>query len=274
MSRLIRHTARAICALAVLALLAGPAAAQRRAVPRHGPPPQTHVFRGHVFIGGYFYDPFWGPYPWWPRTAYPYWYFPMYDRRGELHLKVRPRETAVYVDGFYAGIVDDFDGVFQSLPLPPGGHDITLFLQGSRTAQFHVYLGPASSIDIHHTMVPLTSGAFSEPPPVAPPVPPPPAGSYSLPRTPPRVTPPAAAPPPADARGFGTLELQIQPPDADVTIDGQRWLTSDHGRFVVQVPAGMHRVVIEKRGYQAYSADVDVRDGQSTPLNVSLMASR
>jgi hypothetical protein len=29
-----------------------------------------------------------------------------------------PKEAAVYVDGFYAGVVDDFDGVFQSLPLP------------------------------------------------------------------------------------------------------------------------------------------------------------
>jgi hypothetical protein len=25
-----------------------------------------------VFIGGYFYDPFFGPYPWWPLEAYPY----------------------------------------------------------------------------------------------------------------------------------------------------------------------------------------------------------
>jgi hypothetical protein len=67
--------------------------------------------RGHVFIGGYFYDPFYGPYPWWPRTAYPYWYFPVYDKRAEVRLRVEPEEAedaAVYVDGFYAGVVDDF----------------------------------------------------------------------------------------------------------------------------------------------------------------------
>jgi hypothetical protein len=39
----------------------------------------------------------------------------------------RPEEAAVYVDGFYAGIVDDFDGVFQKLLLPPGDHTIVLY---------------------------------------------------------------------------------------------------------------------------------------------------
>jgi hypothetical protein len=36
----------------------------------------------------------------------------------------------VYVDGFYPGIVDDFNGVvFQALPLTPGGHTIILYLK-------------------------------------------------------------------------------------------------------------------------------------------------
>jgi hypothetical protein len=34
------------------------------------------------------------------------------------------------VDGFYAGIVDDFNGVFQSLPLTPGGHTVVLYVEG------------------------------------------------------------------------------------------------------------------------------------------------
>ena len=95
-------------------------------MPRHPTHPQRAVIvRGHVFIGGYFYDPFFGPYPWWPRTAYPYWYFPVFDNRAEVLLRVQPKEAedaAVYVDGFYAGIVDDFNGVFQSLPLTAGAH--------------------------------------------------------------------------------------------------------------------------------------------------------
>ena len=38
----------------------------------------------------------------------------------------RPRDAAVYVDGYYAGIVDDFDGVFQRLTLEVGPHRIEL----------------------------------------------------------------------------------------------------------------------------------------------------
>jgi hypothetical protein len=225
-----------------------------------------------VFIGGYFYDPFWGPYPWWPRTAYPYWYFPTYDRRSEVHLKVKPNEAAVYVDGFYAGIVDDFDGVFQSLPLPPGGHRITLFLEGYRTSEHNLYLGPGSSLTLHDDMERLAAGSRSAPPNVLPPVPPPPQGSYSTPRTPNGIVPvpPTATPP--QAAGYGTLDLRIQPIDAEVTIDGQHWVSSSGGRFVVQMPAGMHRVEVAKRGYQTYATDIEIHEGQSDPLNVSLMS--
>lgn len=116
MSRLTRFATITLSGVRLLVTLPGIADAQRRAVPRHPPhPPHAVVVRGHVFIGGYFYDPFYGPYPWWPRTAYPYWYFPVYDNRAEVLLRVEPKEAedaAVYVDGFYAGVVDDFNGVF------------------------------------------------------------------------------------------------------------------------------------------------------------------
>ena len=41
----------------------------------------------------------------------------------------------VLVDGAHAGVVDDFDGVFQSLRLPTGGHEIQVAVDGYRT--FH-----------------------------------------------------------------------------------------------------------------------------------------
>ncbi len=101
---------------------------RQRPAPRPVPRPAPRVVprptsRGSiVFIGGYFYDPFFGPYPWWPRPLHPYWHYPPYDLRAELRVECRDRAAAVYVDAFYAGIVDDFDGNFQRLPLPPGGH--------------------------------------------------------------------------------------------------------------------------------------------------------
>ncbi len=71
---------------------------------RHAPPPRTHV----IFVGGYFYDPTFEPYPWWPRTLYPH-RWGRFDGRALLRVMASPRDAAVYVDGFYAGIVDDFD---------------------------------------------------------------------------------------------------------------------------------------------------------------------
>jgi hypothetical protein len=230
-----------------------------------------------VFIGGYFYDPFYGPYPWWGRPLYPYPYYPIYDTRAFVRLMVKPNTAAVYVDGFYAGIVDDFDNLFQSLPLPPGGHEIAFYLDGFRTERRRIYLRPGSSLRIREDLERLPEGVRSEPPSLATPPPPPPEGTYAPPRTPPSRQPRPPSPyaaPPAQADGYGTLALRVQPIDADVRIDGERWVTSDEGVFAVQVSAGRHRVEISKPGYQRYDADVNVREGEDMPLNVSLSPER
>jgi len=246
--------------------------AQRRHSPAAGrAEPRPPVRRGSVvFIGGYFYDPFFGPYPWWPRPAYPYAYYPMYDNRAVLRVLATPENAAVYVDGFYAGIVDDFNGYFEGLPLPPSGHEIALHLEGYRTVHRHVYLAPGSTFKLHETMEPLPAGEISEPPTLAPPLPAPPEGSYIPPRTAPR-TPPPPVRTTEDTRGIGTLTLRVQPANAEVWIDGERWASSDGGRLVIQLPPGPHRIEVIRAGYRAYSSEIQVRDGETAPLNVSLM---
>jgi len=240
---------------------------------------QPRRSRGHsvVFVGGYFYDPFFGPYPWWPAASYPYPYFPVYDDRANVRLLVTPREAAVYVDGYYAGIVDDFDGVFQSLPLSPGGHEITVFLDGYRTVHQKLFLTRNKSYKVRYTMQPVAAGEQSEPPPAAPPVPPPPPGSAMLPRTfrpgqpMPELVPAVAGPAVVTAAGFGTLALRVQPADADILIDGERWTPAALGeRLLVQVAEGRHHVEIQKTGYRGFSTDITVQRGEATPLNVSL----
>jgi hypothetical protein len=198
-------------------------------------------------------------------------YYPAYDYRSEVRLEVKPRETAVYVDGFYAGIVDEFDGVFQRLPVSPGSHEFVLYLAGYQTARYALYLGPGSSFDLHHQMLLLPTGAASEPPPFAAPVPPPPPGSYRRPQSPPPVVVPPAPQTTVQPAGFATVEVRVQPPDARLTIDGQPWLTSEQGHFVVQVPAGSHHVEVLKDGYRRFAIDLVVRDAETAPLNVSLM---
>jgi hypothetical protein len=275
MFRFSRLIIAAFCLGLLLQAPAVAADAQRRAP---HPPPPSHppahgvVIRGEVFIGGYFYDPVWGPYPWWPRRAYPR-YYPVYDNRAQVRLQVKPSEAAVYVDGFYAGIVDDFDGVFQRLPVPPGGHEFVLYLEGYRTAHYALYLRPGSDFSLHHTMLRLPAGVASEPPPITSPVPPPPPGSYHQPPTmPPVFVPPAPAPPAvAAAEGFGTLDVRVQPLTAELSVDGQRWLTSDEGHFVVQVPVGTHHIEVSKSGYRRFAIELAVRDAETAPLNVSLM---
>jgi hypothetical protein len=278
MSRFARFAPLALFAWALLVTRPDIADAQRRAVPHHPPHPEhAVVVRGHVFVGGYFYDPFFGPYPWWPRTAYPYWYFPVYDSRADVRLRVEPEDAenaAVYVDGFYAGIVDDFNGVFQALPLTPGGHTIVLYLEGYRTVRHSIYLRPASVFTLRATMERLPAGVTSEPPELAPAVPAPPAGTYRTPVTPPSTALPQPAARPSEAVGFGTLDLYVQPAAAEVTIDGKRWLTSDEGHFMVQVPAGKHRVEVSKSGYRQLTTEVEIREGEATPLNVSLLTMR
>ncbi len=220
-----------------------------------------------VFVGGYFYDPFYGPYPWWPRVAWPYPYYPMFDDHADIRLAVTPKEAAVYVDGYYAGIVDDFDGVFQRLALPPGPHEIVFYLEGFRTARQRLYLSPGSESKLRETMERLAPGERSEPPSLGPAVPPPPPGTARAPRTPPRAVPadtPVVAP-------FGTLAIQVQPSDAEVFIDGERWVSSGTGEpLLVQVAEGMHDIEIRRPGYRGYASGIEVRAGATTPLNVSL----
>ena len=270
-----RHSARRASVLYALILAvagASTADAQRRAIPRHPSHPETTVsVHGHVFIGGYFYDPFFGPYPWWPATAYPYWYFPVFDRRADLRLRIAPEpaeDAAVYVDGFYAGVVDDFNGVFQALPLTPGGHSITLYLAGYQTIRRNIYMSPGSMFTLRETMRALAPGEASEPPEIAPPLPPPPSGTYQPPVTPPRAQPTPPPPATSDVQ-VGTLDLRVAA-DVEVAIDGQPWATADEGHFVVQLRAGKHHLELKKGDQFRLGTDIFIVEGQTTTLGLTL----
>ena len=214
-------------------------------------------------------------------------YYPIYDVSADVRVEVTPKDAAVYVDGYYAGIVDDFDGFFQHLTLSPGEHALTIYLDGYRTVHQQLRLSPRSTSKVRYKMVKLGAGETSEAPTLAPPVPQPPPGSFMPPRTPARgpfAPPPgpgAFAPPPPPDGGpsagrpgvtdVGTIVLHVQPGGADVTIDGERWASSDDARLVVQVSAGRHRVEIRKSGYRPLTTDVDVRGGSDDPAQRELV---
>jgi hypothetical protein len=90
-------------------------------------------YYGGGYYGGY-YDP-WG-------YGYPRNYRLAYSDDGALRLKIKPKDASVFVDGFYAGRVDDFDGVFQRLHIEPGPHRIEVRADGYEPLTFDVRITP------------------------------------------------------------------------------------------------------------------------------------
>ena len=66
------------------------------------------------------------------------------------------------------------------------------------------------------------------------------------------------------------MSIRVQPGDAEVLIDGERWQASGDERLLVQLAPGPHQVEVRKSGYRAYLTDVTVRSGVTLPLNVAL----
>ena len=70
------------------------------------------------------------------------------DAYGGIRIQGAPRNAEVYVDGGYAGIVDDYDGVFQRLDLEPGSHEIEIRTAG-RPMVYDVNVTPGQTVTIH-----------------------------------------------------------------------------------------------------------------------------
>jgi len=97
--------------------------------------------------------------------GYPYPAYRYAAPDAAVKFDVKPKETMVYLDGYYAGIVDDFDGAFQRLRTQPGGHELTLYLEGFRTYSERIYLSADNTFKLKHRMEKLASGEVAERPP-------------------------------------------------------------------------------------------------------------
>jgi hypothetical protein len=209
----------------------------------------------------------WGPYP-----LYGYGQGMPNPLTSSVRLEVTPRTAQVFVDGYDAGRVDEYDGMFQRLRLRPGSHEVVLYLEGYKTVRQNLYLNPGSDQKIKFALEPLAAGEVAEPPP------------------PPRDTPPGGTEPP-DARfpfepreaqeappvreapaHFGTLSIRVQPADAEILIDGEPWSApSGQDRISIRIAEGRHRVEIRKPDFTAYREDVLIRADKTLTLNVSLL---
>lgn len=134
------------------------------AVSASASPRRAVIVAPRVVVHRPFYDPAWGPWYWGPYAyAYPY----PYDvyRQANIRTEVTPKDAQVYVDGYYAGRVNDFDGALQRLHVAPGGHSITLYREGFRTITQDVYARPDSTFKLNENMQPLAPGQKSAPVP-------------------------------------------------------------------------------------------------------------
>lgn len=129
--------------------------------PRHSYP---YGF-GSYGLGYFYYDPYtWYDYNPYSIYSYPYASYPTYAANvyqyrygyptGEIRLQVRPRHAEVYVDGYYAGLVDEFDGVFQSLRLEEGPHMIEIVAPGYTTLIFNVRIVAGRKLDYRADLLP------------------------------------------------------------------------------------------------------------------------
>jgi hypothetical protein len=155
------------------------ASATGRAIPRQSAPPpvrpnaRTTVYRSRVYNNYYYnyprrYHPYgygsfglgyfyYDPYTWYPYDNYNY-RFQGYGYgypTGEIRLQVRPRHAEVYVDGYYAGRVDEFDGFVQALRLEEGPYTLEIVAPGFEPLLFDVRIQPGRKITYRGDLLPL-----------------------------------------------------------------------------------------------------------------------
>jgi hypothetical protein len=138
---------------------------------------------GYGYGGGYYSDCYWYPYscgnPWgWGAFGLGYFYMNPWAwnygdfsywgggggggggsfsgaQMGSLRLKVKPNNASVYVDGYYAGIVDDFDNSFQKLSLSLGTHKIEISAPGYEPLIVELEVKDFDTINYQGALVPI-----------------------------------------------------------------------------------------------------------------------
>ena len=215
----------------------------------------------------------WGPWGGWGYPYYGGWYY-----GASMRIQIDQKQAEVYVDGWRAGIVDDFDSWFQSLNLEPGGHEIAFYLDGYKTQRHQLMFLHSSSQNLKGVMEKLGPGETSGPRPQPAPqtersqgggMPPQraPGAQYQM--------VPSASGQQAVAeempQRFGTLSLKVLPPDAEVIVDDQSWKTVGEQQILqIKLSAGRHNIEVRKDGYVSYVEVILIRSNATMNLNVGL----
>jgi hypothetical protein len=77
---------------------------------------------------------------------------------GGISFDISPASAQVYVDGVFAGIVEDFDASSEPLVLAPGNHYVEIRRPGYRTVSFDVTIAPGEITPYQGTLERLRLG--------------------------------------------------------------------------------------------------------------------
>ena len=103
---------------------------------------RPYFFRPRLSIGFGIFAGYAVPYTY----TYPYAYANAPAYYGGVSLEIAPFNGAVYADGVYVGVVEDFDGTRQPLTLTAGTHRIEVEAPGFEPLVFDVMVQPGQVI--------------------------------------------------------------------------------------------------------------------------------
>lgn len=121
------------------------------------PPSDAQQMRFSIYTalawGSLGFDVFW---PWYTMPPAGIYQLPLPPREGApvggLQLDVEPRRAQVYVDGSYAGLVDEFSGYYHHLDLPAGPHVIEIFEPGYQPLTLEMVVSPGRTTTYRGTL--------------------------------------------------------------------------------------------------------------------------
>ena len=219
---------------------------------------------------GYGYGDYYGAYPSYGYRSYRY----RVGNIAQLRTLVEPNKARVYVDGYYAGIADDYDGLFQRLNVSPGRHEITFKLDGYKSHTFQVYANRDQTLKLRWDLErgsgqtreslghdngerygesdlddvdeddALTSSTDMERRDPSREV------DNDSPRGERRYSPPSEGP-------MADVRLDVEPQDASVYVNGEFFGKASQLASIA-LPEGRHRIEVVRPGYKTEERDVEV----------------
>jgi hypothetical protein len=205
------------------------------------------------------------PWPWW-GYPYPYGYPPRGGFRvfgdwetANVRIDVEPADAQVYLDGYYAGFVDDFDGIFQRLTLHAGSHLIEIRKTGYTSLAVELNLYPGQAVTYRRTMEPARGDDAAA------------AAIASA----PGFEEGAALPPSSIAGPPGEVRFDVTPKEAEIYADGfYAGLVDDFNDAQrLQLAPGRHHVALKLEGYDTTEVDLSIESGRSITYRATLKQS-